>query len=230
MAGGIAVTNAEALAGLVMHQLKQPGAPFIYGVATPALDMRTSVCSYASPEEHMSGCISAVLARYYDVPSFSVAGCSDAYTFDAQAGMEAGYTILMHALSGCNMIHDLGYLGAGTTASFPMLLLGNEMVGIARYVAGGLTISPTTVPLELIHKTGPGGNFLTDDHTLQNFRTSLCFSDLLNRHDYETWRKQGEMDFDKRATLKARELLENHRVADLDPAVVKEIQAIPQSK
>ena len=41
MAGCIAQANAEALSGLVIQQLKKPGASFIYGTDASILDMKT---------------------------------------------------------------------------------------------------------------------------------------------------------------------------------------------
>lgn len=229
MAGSMVISIAESLSGLVIHQLKQPGAPFIFGAATPALDMRTSLCSYGSPEEHMGGCHSAALARYYKLPHFSVAGATDACTFDAQAGMEAGYTILMHALSGSNLIHDLGYMGAGTTSSPSLLILGDEMVQNVKYIMNGMQISPQTVALDLIEKVGPGGDYLTEEHTLDNFKESLCYTKSLNRYDYYNWEQEGCKDFGQRATERAIRLLENHRVPELSPDVIERIKAVPHS-
>ena len=44
--------NAETLSGLVIHQLANPGAPFIYGAAQGALNLRTSVELYRAPEAY----------------------------------------------------------------------------------------------------------------------------------------------------------------------------------
>lgn len=95
LAGSLVVANAEQLSGLVIHQLKRKGAPFIYGGGTPPMDMKTFICSYGSPERDLS-CISLVkIGQYYDLPTFTTAGCSDAQTFDQQAGMEAGMNLLI---------------------------------------------------------------------------------------------------------------------------------------
>ena len=66
--GGLVQTNAEALSGLVIHQLKARGAPIISGVALPPLDMRTSCISYAAPEMRLANSAFADLFHYYDLP------------------------------------------------------------------------------------------------------------------------------------------------------------------
>jgi len=106
IAGALAQINAECLPGLVIHQLAGPGAPFIYGGAAPAMDMSTSPCSYVSPELSLSCAGMIAMARWLNLPVFCTAGCSDAHTFDPQAGLEAGYSILAMALAGGNYVAE----------------------------------------------------------------------------------------------------------------------------
>ena len=54
LAGAITVGNAEALSGLVMHQLRAKGAPIISGFGTSTIDMRTSTCVYGCPEYRLA--------------------------------------------------------------------------------------------------------------------------------------------------------------------------------
>ena len=63
------------------------------------------------------------VCKYLGIPMFSTAGCSDSNEFDEQATFEAGVSILMAALSGANLIHDVGYLGQGLIAN-PAMLVG----------------------------------------------------------------------------------------------------------
>ena len=54
LAGGLALGNAEVLSSLVIHQLKRPGAPFVYGVQAHHLDMRTTISVYGAPEYELA--------------------------------------------------------------------------------------------------------------------------------------------------------------------------------
>jgi trimethylamine--corrinoid protein Co-methyltransferase len=49
IAGCVVVGNAEVLAGLAVHQLTRPGAPFVYGTGMGAMNMRTAVDAYVVP-------------------------------------------------------------------------------------------------------------------------------------------------------------------------------------
>ncbi|HZK17730.1 MAG TPA: trimethylamine methyltransferase family protein, partial [Clostridia bacterium] len=117
VAGTVVQANAEALSGLVVHQLKNPGAPFLYGYGDSPLDMRTMQAIYSVPEALLlQGCV-CDLARYYSLPSWGYAGCSSSKVCDEQAILEATMFTVMGALQGCNLMHDIFYIESGRTGS-----------------------------------------------------------------------------------------------------------------
>jgi len=65
--------NSEVLASLVLAQLTERGAPFIYGSSTTALDLRFAAAAVGSPECAMINAAVACMAGRYRLPSF-VAG------------------------------------------------------------------------------------------------------------------------------------------------------------
>jgi len=225
-AGAIVVANCESLSGLVIHQLKSKGAPFIYGGGIPPLDMKTSVCSYAAPEEHLNCAVMVKMAQYYNLPVFTTSGCSDSQLFDQQAGMEAGFNLLASTLAGGNLIHDLGYIGSGMTSSMEMLILCNETVGMAKHFVKGISICPETLALDVIEKVGPGGNYFAEEHTFNNFKKHLWVPELLNRHSFDHWNSSGATTYGQRANEKARAILENHKPVILPAEVVNKIGEI----
>ena len=226
VAGAMVQVLAEVLSGLVIHQLKAPGAPFIAGGAAPQMDMRTSLCSYGSPELQLSCSIMAAMARYYGLPVFTTAGCSDAQVFDQQAGMEAGYSVVVQALAGSNLIHDLGYVGAGMSGCLEMLVLGDEAAAIARYLLMGVELSSEALAVEVIERVGPGGNFIAEEHTVARFRSSLHFATVANRLEHARWQERGGLDYREAANGRIREILERHRPPDLPAAVVDRIRGV----
>jgi trimethylamine--corrinoid protein Co-methyltransferase len=226
-AGSLAVANSELLAGLVMHQLKAEGAPYIYGGGIPPLDMKTQICSYGAPEEHQNcAALVTMAAQFYNLPVFTTGGCSDAVTFDQQAGMEAGFNILSSSLAGANLIHDLGYIETGMTSSLEMLVLCNEVVGMAKYFVRGIEITPETLALDVIEKVGPGGNYFAEPHTFHNFKKYLHFPDLLNRYGYDRWQEAGATTFADRANRKVRDILQDHCPAQLPKDVIDQVKEI----
>ena len=108
LAGALALGNAEGLIGLVLTQLVRPGTPVLYGMNTAALDMKSAIVSYGSPEWPMGMAACADLARYYGLPVWGTAGATDSKLVDAQAGIEATVTIMTAFLTRCNLVHDAG--------------------------------------------------------------------------------------------------------------------------
>lgn len=226
LAGSLVVANAEQLSGLVIHQLKCKGSPFIYGGGTPPMDMKTFICSYGSPERDLS-CISLVrLGQYYSLPTFTTAGCSDAQTFDQQAGMEAGMNLLISGLAGGNLIHDLGYIGIGLISSMEMLVLCDEAVNMVKYLLRGVEVNSETLAVEVIRAVGPGGNYVGEDHTYDHFRKNMVNPRVLSRSNLDKWLEGGEKTFGQAANERVRAILAEHRVPELPPAVVERIEVI----
>ena len=191
MAGCIVQANAECLSGLVIHQLKKPGAPFIYGADATILDMRTMIFSYGCPELQLITMAFADLARKYNLPLFCIGGATDAKLVDAQAGAEVAVSLLISALNGCNLIHDVGYLEGGLCSSIDSIVMGDELIGMARRYLAAFEISEETLALDVIDRTGPLGDYLTDNHTLDNYRRDVWQPELLDRRTYEGWKEAG---------------------------------------
>jgi trimethylamine--corrinoid protein Co-methyltransferase len=73
LAGTMVTHNAEVLAGVVLAELTERGAPVIYGSSTTAMDLKLAAASVGSPEIAMISAAVAQMARRYLLPSF-VAG------------------------------------------------------------------------------------------------------------------------------------------------------------
>jgi len=124
LAGALALGNAECLVGLLLTQLVRPGTPFLYGLNTAALDMKSAIVSYGAPEWPLGMAACTDLARYYDLPVWGTAGATDSKLVDAQASLEATVTIMTAFLTRCNLNHDVGYIEYGTTSSMELLVIG----------------------------------------------------------------------------------------------------------
>jgi len=209
-AGGLATTNAEVMSGMVIAQLRRPGAPFIWGCGSGPLDMRTMVATYSSPEFLLHCMGMAELAHYYyNVPVWGFAGCSDSKLADMQAGIESALWILLAILSGNNLVHDVGYIESGLTCSYEMIVMGDEIISFVRRLLGGIQISPETLALDVIDRVGPGGDYMGDPHTMCHFR-EVWYPRLFDRRAYQAWTEAGEPTAVKTANQVAREILATH--------------------
>ena len=143
------------------------------------------------------------------------AGATDSKVVDAQAGAEASISIMTAFLARCNLVHDVGYIEYGTTSSMEMLVVADEIIRDVRFIMDGVEVSERTLAREAIHRAKPGGGFLADDHTLDNWRWAQWRPELIDRKRYDRWVKTGSKDMATRANECARQILEEHEVPPL---------------
>jgi trimethylamine--corrinoid protein Co-methyltransferase len=217
--GSLALATAECLAGLVMHQTQHPGAPFIFGACVGPLDMRTMLFPYGTPEWRLSDLIMAELSRYYNLPVFGTAGAADSKIIDAQAGAEYTASLLVSALAGTNLIHDIGYLESGLCGSLESLVLGAEQIRWVKHFIDGVEVSPETLALDAIADVGPAGDFLGHDHTLKYLRQTMWVPYVTDRDNYDSWTAGGAKDYATRAREYAQSLLQSHQPQPIDDSI-----------
>ena len=78
-------------------------------------------------------------------------------TGDAQAAAEAAIQVLMSALSGASMVHDMGFLDCADIGSLPYLVLLDEIVAMTKRIMRGIPVNRDTIMLDLIEEGGAGG-------------------------------------------------------------------------
>jgi trimethylamine--corrinoid protein Co-methyltransferase len=231
VAGVVLVGNAEALSGLVLHQLVSAGAPFVYGAGGGVMDMRTMTDPYTAPENATAMQCCCDLARFYGLPSFSYAADSDSKTLDEQWSAEAALTTMVGALSRATLLHDVGYLESGLQSSCESIVLGDELAGYARAFVREAPVNDETLALDEIKAVGPGGSFLGTKYTRRHYR-EFWMSDLFDHSVHDRWAADGEKTLKQRvqarvAALRAAEkpfALTSEQEAGLE-AILAEVQA-----
>jgi trimethylamine--corrinoid protein Co-methyltransferase len=222
-AGAMALANAGELAGLVLAQLNREGAPIILtGGVNDMMDMKTTVDAYADPTNRV---MLVELAHRYDLPIFGLTGCSDSKLPDEQAAAEAAFSIILETLAGAQMAHDVGYLEGGMCNSIEQIVICDELIAYTKHFMRGLEINDETLALDLIHRTGPDGNYLSSDHTLTHYKEDW-YPKLFDRRNYDDWKKRGEKTLRQRAKEKALKILETHKPEPLPADVQKQLDEI----
>ena len=226
LAGTAVQALTESLFGIVLSQIRKPGAPLIIGGLMSNMDMLTTVYSYGSPEMALLSAAYTQITKWLNVPMYETAGCSDAKLFDEQAAMEATINIATAALVGGNMIHDVGYLEQGLTSSMEMMVASNEIIDMVKRILRGIPVNDETKALNVMADVGPGGHFLEHDHTYQRFKTEIWRPDLINRQNWEDWNADGGKRFGERVNERVREILEADTEPLLDEAMYKELRRV----
>ena len=77
-----------------------------------------------------------------------------------QAAVEATFSIVTAGLSGANLIHDVGFLASAMIGSHEMVVLSDEVVGMAKRFLSGIEINDDTLALGVLRPVG-GVNHLS---------------------------------------------------------------------
>ena len=226
MAGALVSAMVDDLAGVVITQVLRPGAPFMGNAFGIPLDMRTMHACYGAPEMCLNQMAQADLHHYLAIPTWSIGGCSDSKILDEQAALEVAMTMAFNEVSGNNLCHDLGFLEGGLIGSKELLVLGDEIAGYLRQIMRGIDFDEESLALDLIEELGPGGRYMSEDHTVENFREVVRMSDLLDHHRYSAWQASGAKSMGKRLNDKVKAILASHQPKALPPEIVCRLEAV----
>jgi trimethylamine--corrinoid protein Co-methyltransferase len=226
LAGTAVQALTESLFGIVLSQLRKPGAPLIIGGLMSNMDMRTTVYCYGSPEMALLSAAYTQITKWLGVPEYETAGCSDAKFFDEQAAMEATINIATAALVGGNMIHDVGYLEQGLTSSMEQMVASNEIIDRVKRILRGVPVTDDSKALDVIDEVGPGGHYLEHDHTYDRFRDLIWQGELTDRQNWENWDLGGRRTFRDRVHDKVLEILEEETEPLMEDAMYQELRRI----
>jgi trimethylamine--corrinoid protein Co-methyltransferase len=225
-AGCQVIWNVGALVGLVLSQLKREGAPYVMaGWGAGALDMKTTVQPYAEPDRRG---IAQAMAHFYGLPMFALGGCSDSKCLDEQAGIEAALTLMVTALSGGHIVHDLGYLESGLCYSLAQLVICDEILGWLEHCLRGVDTSEEALAVDLIDEVGPDGQYLDRQHTLAHFR-ERWYPTTMDRGNYANWQARGSKTLAERASERVTKILQEHQPELLPKDVARDVHAIVES-
>lgn len=212
LAGSLAVQNAEVLAGLTFIQLLKPGTPVVYGGASAITDMKDGELSIGGPETVLFVTGSVQLAKLYDLPVRGGGGSlTDAKVPGYQSSWESSMNLMGSAATGVNFIlHAAGGLQFYNAMSYEKFIMDEELCGMAKHLKRGIKVDENTLATELIKEVGPGGEFITSRHTLENYKEEFYFPILSDRRTYSNWVKDAKSEFTK-VTEKVKERISEGR-------------------
>ncbi|KJS89170.1 trimethylamine methyltransferase family protein, partial [Desulfosporosinus sp. BICA1-9] len=218
-AGTLAQCNADVLTGLVITQLVSEGTPFIYGSMPSVFDMRSTIGSYGAPEFHLLVAASSDLAAYYGIPFFGTAGCTDAKVLDEQAVAETTMELFSTMLSKANIVHDVGVMDHCNSVSPELVVLADEIIEGLKHYIQGVQVNTEELALDVIMEVGPGGHFLTNLHTLSNFK-KVWYPSLFSRN----MQNNNQSQVKGKVKEKISNIMESHLVPQLDKTILMELE------
>ena len=220
LAGMLAQTTAETLAGLILVNLFAPGYPMIFSNWPLVIDLRSGAFCGGGGEISVLNAASAQIANHFGLPSGVACSMSDAKAVDAQMGAEKALAALAAGLSGANMVYEsAGMMASLLGASFEAFVADDEMLSHVQRAIRGIEVDEETLGFDAIREAVTGeGHFLGSPHTMAAMQRDYFYPDLADRDQPDAWDEKGAPDLWSRAKDRARNILEAHYPVYIDPA------------
>ena len=140
--------------------------------------------------------------------------------------IERVFNTLLPALAGANVVSGAGGLEHCYTVDPVQLVIDDEIMGMTKRILRGFEINDDTLGLDALARVGPGGNFLSDEHTLKYFKGEYYRPHTFNRGTREIWQSKGGKDLNENARERAKTILREHEPTPLADDIAKELDSI----
>lgn len=117
-------------------------------------------------------------------------------------------------------------LDMGMTFDFAQFVVDNEIFKMIRKVIGGFNVADENMAVDIIKEIGPGGEFVSHQHTFDHFKKEQSHTKLFDRSMRETWVLEGGTNLTERAYAEANYILNNHKPLPLAESVMQTIREI----
>ena len=219
IAGCVAQTTAETLAGMVIAWLVDPDARAVFGPRPMITDLRTGAMAGGGGEQALLTAAAIQMARHYGLPSSTIAGATDSKIPDAQSGYEKCLTVAQTLHSGANIVTQACGAQAGLMGiSLEAMVIDNDMLGAILRSATKIDVSAETVCATAIGTVATGvGHFLGEAETYARMHSDFLYPELADRGTIDVWQASGSRDIRMLAAERVTDLLTSHRPSYIDP-------------
>ena len=182
---------AEALSGIALTQLVNPGCPVVFGSFLSNTDMKSGSPSFGTPESAIGLLCTGQIARSFGIPFRSGGGLNASTVVDAQAAYESLMTMLPTFLAGANFVmHAAGWLEGGLVSCYEKFIVDIELLRMLKHEFLPLEVTEESLAFDAHEEVGAGGHFLGAAHTLLHFRDCFYRPLLSSTENFDRWTKQ----------------------------------------
>ena len=211
---------AEALSGIALTQLVNPGCPVVFGSFLSNTDMKSGSPSFGTPESAIGLLATGQIARHFGLPFRSGGGLNSSQTPDAQAAYEALMTMLPTFLAGANFVmHAAGWLEGGLVSSYEKFIVDIEILRMLKHEFQPLEVTEESLAFDAHQEVGSGGHFLGAAHTLLHFRDCFYRPLLSSTENFDRWSRNGGKDAVERAGEIYKQTLADYEQPPIDDGV-----------
>jgi trimethylamine--corrinoid protein Co-methyltransferase len=225
IAGMLVQTLAETMLASVLSYLTKPGMPMIRGGLTTTPRPDGHGYGYGAPELPLSAAANTDVSKWLGLGMLFPAGITDAAEIYQDAGADCATSLFYAYLSGADLIYGSGLIDGGKTTSLDSLVMCNEIIAMIKQIGKGINTDEAYLALDLIESVGPGGEYLTQDHTYKYWREWFR-PHLIDRAVYDSWKADGGKNMKDRAEAERRKILQDHAPQPVDPKLLNELRAL----
>ncbi|MCK0104599.1 trimethylamine methyltransferase family protein [Pseudohalocynthiibacter aestuariivivens] len=227
IAGCLAQTNAETLAGMVLAWIANPEVTAIYGARPMVTDLRSGGMAGGSGEQAILTAAATQMAQYYKLPNSTIAGATDSKIADGQAGYEKALSVTMAVQAGANLVTQAAGTQAGLMAtSFEAYVIDNDMLGAILSAASPIEVNDQTLAVDVIAQTVRGeGHFLGHPETYARMKSDFVYPAHADRQAPEAWVASGTPTINSAARRTAETTLANHFPSYISPELDRDLRA-----
>lgn len=114
---------------------------------------------------------------------------------------------MMSMMAGASLIYGSGMLDSGLIMDPALLVTDSDIVAMLKYAQKGMPVNDDTLCLDVIREVGIKGEYISEMHTCENFRTEQSNPKLMVRDSREDWEAAGSLSMYDRGLARAKEIL-----------------------
>ncbi len=229
IAGMLVQTLAETMLVSVLSYLQNPGMPLIRGGLMTVPGPSGDGCCCGAPELALSESANSDVAKWLGLGMLFPAGMTNAEGVGQEAGIDCTTSLFYAFLSGADLIYGMGLVNNGEAASLDSMVMCNEIIEMIKQIGKGISTDEEYLALELIESVGPGGEYLTQDHTYQHWQEWFR-PHLIDRSGYESWVAAGQKTIKDRAREEREKILADHIPAKMEAKLLEELHGLATNK
>ncbi|MHC8510285.1 MAG: trimethylamine methyltransferase family protein [Rhodospirillales bacterium] len=225
IAGALMLSHAEALMGVALAQLVNPGAPVVYGAFSSNVDMKSGAPAFGTPEHVKANFGAGQLARHLNLPWRSGGGTASNAP-DVQADYETQFSLWGAVLGGANFIlHAAGWLEGGLTFSYEKFITDIETLQVFAETMAPVPCAEDDIGFSAVAEVQPGGHFFAAQHTMERYAGQFYEPLVSDWSNFGQWTEAGSETATMRAHKIWKRTLHDFEPPPLDPARLEAIDA-----
>jgi len=228
--GAYVQSMAEVFAGLTLLSLintseVKPVCLIIDSIRAYAFDFKYASFVYGSPEDIIGTLFQTHLNKKYGIPVVAKSLLTSSNSIDAQLGAEIMAHTMTAALAGARIFTGAGLLSIDEVYSAEKLVIDYEVVQYVKNVVEGFRFSEDYLSTDIIKEVGIGGEFVSHDSTLKDYRDATWEPNVFEHIMLRKWRQMGEPELREKLRSVAKERIKNHSYS-LPEDISKELNKI----